>query len=270
MEDTLVKGILSLGSDAPLRSENLRRLLGALTGAELRQVRRQLTGLDLRKDIVPNLPTELRAMIISYLDGEEYCGALLVSRAWYTALQDPHVLQALAHKLFPGLFECIQLRDLAGIKQDFGALLLRKIRHNRLRVRGVFRQARYITRQDLSFDPAMPVFGLQHVIPPNGMMTWAGALGAEADREFIRIPQGYTPYSHGRLVWQPHGVSRNASFIFVDDLRTQKRKQYCVPNLNPVLTGISLDVKAVGDTLVVAAAGRHLSVPALLLLPLPS
>ena len=267
MEDTLVKGILSLGSDAPLRSENLRRLLGALTGTELRQVRRHLAGLDLRKDIVPNLPTELRALIVSYLDGEDYCRALLVSRAWYTALQDLHVLQSLAHKLFPGLFECFQLRDLAGIEQDFGPLLLRKIRHNRLRIRGSFRKARYITRHDLSFDPAMPVFGLQHVIPPNGMMTWADLLGPEADREFIRIPLGYAPYSHGRLVWQPHGVSRNASFIFVDDLRTQQRKKYCVPDLNPVITGTSLDVKAVSDTLVVAAAGRQLSVP---LLPLPA
>lgn len=262
MDDLLTRQLASLGQDVLLRRANLRNLVSALTNHEIREWAAHLSAVDLRTDIVVRLPVELLMLIAEYINGTEISNLLNVSKQWRAAWLQRNVLGVLAVRWFPGFLEYTSLQEqLTGVAQDTERLFTEAARRFHLRSLGKFRSALDVEpwlrnrasclEEHFTLDPILHPPDHEWEIECPGLFT----------REHVSLDLDDTAlrYTDGRLAWQAGGLGfPENSVVFVDDLRTQLRRIYRVPNL--LMLGESAILVALGDKLVVVNVDRQMCV----------
>lgn len=261
MENHLASQLASLGQDVQLRRANLRNLVSALDNAEIRDLAAQLASIHFRTDIVGLVPAELLMIIAESIDGADIFNVLNVSKRWRAVWLQGTVLRLLAAKWFPGLLKYASVQEqLTGGVRDLERLFSNAARKFHFRKLGKFRSALFgeWLRPDrsglgdhFSFDPTF------HPVDQDSKIEYPGQVTAE---RLFEDDHPAVHYSGGRLAWQPSGLAfPDNSVVFVDDLKTQLRKIYRVPNL--LMLGERAVLEALGDQLVVVTAGRSMCVP---------
>jgi len=270
MENLLASQLASLGGDSQLRKANLQNLISALTHQEIRELAPQLTRISFQTDIVGRLPVELLLLVAECIEGSDIFNFLNVSKRWRAVWRQENVLRLLAGKWFPGFLEYYSLqKQRTGVAPDLPALFAEATRKFHYRSLGKFRSALFVDEwltNDASclekyfrLDPAFHPPGQDWKLECPGLFTEEHMLQNYRTRGF---------YSHGRLAWQPGGLQfPESSVIFVDDFRTQLRRIYQVPGV--LIQGQAAIIRALGDRLVVATAGRVMCVPPPHALPQP-
>ena len=239
MHDTLASQLDALGLNGKLRRANLRNLVARLTSREVRHLREQLDRVDLRMDIVANLPVELRVEVAGYIGPFDVFNVLNVSKGWRALWTQLDVLQRLADRFLPGFVKYYRLvAELNSERPDWERLFCDSMRRFRARSlskpRLVRRYELPVTKEEFDGDD----FKLSPDSPPFS--------------EWPRRPQdaGSPRYTNGRLAWQPS----NTQVILVDDFRSCSRSAFLVPDL--ALHGHTLRLLGLGDQLVVALSER--------------
>lgn len=264
MDKLLANQLASLGRDVQLRKANLKNLVSALSHQELRELTSQLSNFDLRTDIVGRLPVELTMLVAGFIERADVANFLNVSKRWRAAWLQEDVLKVLAGKMLPGFLEYVSIREqLTGETQDLPILFSESARKLRSRSLGKFRSAVSVSERVVgsSLGRCLELDPVFHSADRDWKTEYPNLFNSPYER---RRPS-YSQYSDGRLAWQAVDLTLPASsLVFVDNLRTQLRKIYHMPGL--VVSGERVCLKALGDRLVVAVAGRNLFV----LPPLPN
>ena len=102
MDNHLVNELHALGPNVVLRRQNLQNLFSSLTSFEIRDLSDLFTSIDLRTDIIPRLPIELRLKIAEHIDGVDVINFLNVSKTWRKVWLQGDMFRFITRRWMPG------------------------------------------------------------------------------------------------------------------------------------------------------------------------
>lgn len=269
MQNALAEQFEALGSDVGLRLANLRTLFSSLTPQETQFMRLHLQSLPPLADIISRFPADILVEISPYLSILDIVNILNVSKAWRKSWAQRDVVRALAKHHMPNFLPFYAHRNRlqspeACTDQDLFNSFYQAARKFSIRQQGLFQSMICNPGPWLHFVTRDRFFTLE---PTDGISDWDDVFpdqdidDLDPDRlheEKKELPdQGRTfLYCNGKVAWQPDDDDDNlASLIFVDDLRSQRRKVYKVP-VAVVLHGCVAELLALGSELVVVQVQR--------------
>ncbi|KAK1761292.1 hypothetical protein QBC47DRAFT_25246 [Echria macrotheca] len=237
------------------RQEHLNQIISTLSRHEIRKILKDLGKVDFRMDILPSLPVELQMLVVgSIADLADVLGYLRVSKAWRELWLRPDVVRTLCQRFVPGLIPFANARaKLAGVEPreaDLTPMFLAALRDRCFRRAGRFRSQFGIGTADRYPGP-FPLDPVYHREPGFELMRFLD--DRSRYEEHSSIERMGILYSNSRVTWNP---PRDQPWVIVDNLRTKLRTVYAVPGL--AMAGLSATVVALGDQLLVVAAGRTL------------
>ncbi|KAK3392582.1 hypothetical protein B0T20DRAFT_59857 [Sordaria brevicollis] len=268
MQNSLAQQFEALGSDAGLRLANLRRLLSSLTPQENQYMRLYFQSFPTpRRDIIPLFPTDILVEITRYLSPFDIANILDVSKMWRKSWSQRDVVRALAKHHMPRFLQFYDYREKLQSSeetdQNLSDVFYQAALKFNTRQQGLFQSMISIPAPWLHWVTRDRFFALE---PTDSIKGWDDVFpdGDDEDHVMDNVPNetgvpsfpGEFAYCNGKVAWQPATPDMNlASLTFVDDLRTQQRRVYQIPD--PVLLrGSCAYLQALGNELVVVSAGR--------------
>lgn len=238
-------------ASASQREQILHGLVDRLTRDEAALLDRFSRWRSASFDVLTRLPTELQLCVLDQLDIRHVYVCTLVCRAWRALLLGAKPI--VSHLLSTWLPLC----DDKPSGRDASLVLWRAVRSSHLRATGRFRSRLTLPLRRLvggGFSSGRRE-RLRH-----GHTYEDSTCSACPDRYACLQPSGHgrvdilSRYAHGRLAWQPRAP---AAPIVVHDLRTHEQRLFTHPR-QTLVAGLGMFLVALGDRLVVGAAGRTL------------
>lgn len=212
---------------------------GLLNINEIRLLKELLSTVELKKDVLPNLPVELVLLIAEFLDERDISSCLAVSSGWNRTFMGDRVVFSLADRLFPQL----TWKNTQSENQDENSRTTLRLQFLKALRDRVHLMERAVAEAPRQFDKNY---------------LW----DAETDfklcgQDYAEYPQPNLPinqkalYAYGRVAWQ-----RETHTLVIDNLHDRSRKILSFPGGR--LLGPEMKLTALGDRLVVATMDRHL------------
>ena len=280
MDKRLVNELHAIGPNVELRRRNLQNLVLSLTTYEIHELGDLVANVDLRTDIIARLPVELRLLVARHLDGVDVISFLNVSRTWRQVWLQEDMLKLMANRWLPGFIKYFgQKEEITSTRQDLPRLFYEAARKFRSRSLGEFQSILIETsgdekwgvkwKDDWYIEKNLPLDPELHPPREDGKSPWVDLLPRTTRPQDMKNSCRELVYFKGRVAWQPvipedyshDGPLRDLyrGLIVVDNLYDQLRKAFTVPGV--VMRGGAVELRALGDKLVVGALDRTLFVP---------